>query len=111
MSLNPNTIKKKACTDVQTDQAFTVCLRNHRMICNCAFHWYSTTYFHQCGLYEKMFFATVGLKYCYFSGVTVQRSGGDINIHAKRIISDAGVLNTFKYLLPREIAQNCRKFV
>ena len=39
----------------------------------------------------------------------MHRSSGDINIFAKRIISDAGVINTFKHLLPREIAQKSRK--
>ena len=42
-------------------------------------------------------------------GVTVQRSSGEVNIFAKRVVSDAGVINTFKHLLPREIAQKSRK--
>ena len=45
-----------------------------------------------------------------FSGVTVHRKSGDINILAKKVVSDAGVANTFKYLLPPEIAQKSRKF-
>jgi len=38
------------------------------------------------------------------NGVTVRKAGGDINIFAKRIISDAGIVNTFKFMLPKEIA-------
>ena len=45
----------------------------------------------------------------FISGVTVHRRSGDFNIYAKTIISSAGVKNTFKQLLPREIAANFRK--
>ena len=45
----------------------------------------------------------------FISGVTVHRSSGDLNIYAKSIISSAGVKNTFKQLLPREIAANFRE--
>ncbi|KAL3857330.1 hypothetical protein ACJMK2_012008 [Sinanodonta woodiana] len=37
-------------------------------------------------------------------GVKVHKSSGDINIHAKYIISNAGVHTTFKYLLPKMVA-------
>ncbi|KAL3857331.1 hypothetical protein ACJMK2_012009 [Sinanodonta woodiana] len=37
-------------------------------------------------------------------GVKIHKSSGDINIHAKYIISNAGVHNTFKYLLPKMVA-------
>ncbi|XP_045171991.2 all-trans-retinol 13,14-reductase-like [Mercenaria mercenaria] len=37
-------------------------------------------------------------------GVRVTRNKNDIDLFAKRIISDAGVINTFKYLLPQEVA-------
>ncbi|KAL3857332.1 hypothetical protein ACJMK2_012010 [Sinanodonta woodiana] len=38
-------------------------------------------------------------------GVRVHKSSGDCDIYAKKVISDAGIHNTFKYLLPKEIAQ------
>ena len=57
-----------------------------------------------------LFFFFFFLYVCLFvSGVTVHRSSGDINIFAKRIISDAGVINTLKHLLPRHVAQNSCK--
>ncbi|ESO82424.1 hypothetical protein LOTGIDRAFT_198008 [Lottia gigantea] len=37
-------------------------------------------------------------------GVTVKKATGDMDINAKYIISDAGVINTFQYLLPPTIA-------
>ncbi|KAK6190807.1 hypothetical protein SNE40_002594 [Patella caerulea] len=37
-------------------------------------------------------------------GVTVKRTTGDVDIKAKYIISNAGANNTFKYLLPPEVA-------
>ena len=40
----------------------------------------------------------------------MKRSSGEVNVYAKRVISDAGVINTFKYLLPKEISQQNRKF-
>jgi len=39
-----------------------------------------------------------------FTGVTVSRSNGSVDIHAPLVISDAGVVNTFTKLLPQEIA-------
>ncbi|PVD31233.1 hypothetical protein C0Q70_06645 [Pomacea canaliculata] len=38
-------------------------------------------------------------------GVKVGKSSGSVAIYAKTIISDAGVINTFKHLLPREVAK------
>lgn len=38
-------------------------------------------------------------------GVTVQKSSGDVHVFAKRVISDAGVKKTFKYLLDDRVAQ------
>ncbi|KAK3603232.1 hypothetical protein CHS0354_007562 [Potamilus streckersoni] len=38
-------------------------------------------------------------------GVCVHKSSGDCLIYAECVISDAGIHNTFKYLLPKEIAQ------
>ena len=38
----------------------------------------------------------------------MKRSGGDVDLFAKRIISDAGILNTFKNLLPKEVAVKSR---
>ena len=46
-----------------------------------------------------------------YLGVTVRRSSGELSIYAERVISDAGVINTFKYLLPKEIAQQNRKYL
>ncbi|KAL4223041.1 hypothetical protein ACF0H5_016518 [Mactra antiquata] len=37
-------------------------------------------------------------------GVRVRRNNVDTDLFARRIISSAGVINTFKYLLPQEIA-------
>ncbi|KAK3603231.1 hypothetical protein CHS0354_007560 [Potamilus streckersoni] len=37
-------------------------------------------------------------------GVRVHKSSGDTNIYAKCVISNAGVHNTFKYLLPKNVA-------
>jgi len=39
----------------------------------------------------------------------VHRSSGDVDLFAKRIISDAGIMNTFKHLLPKEVAEKARK--
>ena len=42
------------------------------------------------------------------SGVTVKRSSGGVDIFARRIVSGAGVKNTFRFMLPREVAQKNR---
>lgn len=36
---------------------------------------------------------------CFLSGVRVQKSGGDVDIHARVVISAAGIYNTFETLL------------
>ncbi|XP_052802651.1 all-trans-retinol 13,14-reductase-like [Mya arenaria] len=38
-------------------------------------------------------------------GVRVKKSSGEIDIFAKRVISDAGIINTLKHLLPKEVAE------
>ena len=38
----------------------------------------------------------------------MKRSSGDVDIFARRIVSGAGVKNTFKFMLPREVAQKNR---
>ena len=45
------------------------------------------------------------------AGVTIHRSSGDVNVYAKYIISDVGVKNTFKSMLPRQIAEKSRKYI
>ena len=45
------------------------------------------------------------------TGVTIHRSSGDVNIYARYIISDVGVKNTFKFMLPRQIAEKSRKYI
>ena len=45
---------------------------------------------------------------CFYpspTGVRVSRSGMDVDIRAPLVISDAGVINTFTNLLPKEIAE------
>ena len=42
-------------------------------------------------------------------GVRVRRNGRDIDISAPMVISDAGVSNTFRNLLPKEIAERTGK--
>ncbi|XP_060569543.1 all-trans-retinol 13,14-reductase-like [Ruditapes philippinarum] len=37
-------------------------------------------------------------------GVRVSKNGTSVDLFAKKIISDAGVINTFKHLLPKEVA-------
>jgi len=44
-------------------------------------------------------------------GVRVKKSSGEVDIFARRIISDAGLINTLKYLLPQEVAVKCRKML
>ncbi|XP_070205983.1 all-trans-retinol 13,14-reductase-like [Littorina saxatilis] len=43
-------------------------------------------------------------------GVRVSRSSGDVDIHAKKIVSDAGAINTFKRLLPQDVAKKSCKY-
>lgn len=45
----------------------------------------------------------------YISGVRITRNNSDVDLFARRIISDAGVINTYKYLLPQEVAVKARK--
>ena len=45
------------------------------------------------------------------SGVRVHKPGGDIDVMAPLVISDAGVVNTFKTLLPKEIACKSGMFI
>ncbi len=42
-------------------------------------------------------------------GVRVEKSSGNVDIHAPLVISDAGVLNTFHKLLPPEVASKSSK--
>jgi len=39
------------------------------------------------------------------AGVRVGRSSGSVDIQAKKVISDAGITNTFKKLLPADVAK------
>ena len=43
------------------------------------------------------------------TGVRVNRNGRDTDIAAKMVISDAGVANTFRNLLPRHVAEKTGK--
>ena len=43
------------------------------------------------------------------SGVRVHKSSGDVDVFAKMVISDAGAINTFKRLLPVDLAVKSRK--
>ena len=45
------------------------------------------------------------------TGVTIHRGSGDVNVYARYIISDVGVKNTFKFMLPRQIAEKSRKYI
>ena len=39
------------------------------------------------------------------TGVRVSRSSGNVDLFAKKIVSDAGIINTFKKLLPTDVAK------
>lgn len=43
------------------------------------------------------------------TGVRVERTSGDVDILASMVISDAGVINTYNSLLPKEIAVKSSK--
>ena len=43
------------------------------------------------------------------AGVRVPRQSGDVDIMAPIIISDAGIINTFMKLMPKEIAVKAGK--
>ena len=45
------------------------------------------------------------------SGVRVHKSSGDVDVFAKMVISDAGAINTFTKLLPKQISVKSRMFL
>ena len=50
--------------------------------------------------------------YFLIAGVRVSRGENDVDVYAPLVISDAGLVNTFKTLLPPTIAdKSCRYYI